>query len=98
MMSWDRRPARSLRIPISTAALVKNFDDDLVVFNSDVKLLTGDLQKMDKHLGDYSQKLTDLTTASSKLANSSSDLARMPGRWPTARRRVLRPARASATA
>jgi methyl-accepting chemotaxis protein len=58
-----------------TAALVKNFDDDLVVFNSDVKLLTGDLQKMDKHLGDYSQKLTDLTTASSKLANSSSDLA-----------------------
>lgn len=60
----------------STQSLVKNFEDNLIVFNSDVKLLTNDLQKLDNNLDSYGQKLTELTDASSKLVGSSNDLAR----------------------
>jgi hypothetical protein len=59
----------------STQSLVKNFEDNLVVFNSDVKLLTHNLQKMDNNLDSNGQKLTELTNASSKLVGSSNDLA-----------------------
>lgn len=79
LLSYDR-VAEEARLFVEdthkqTTALLQNFDNDLVVFNSDVKRLTGNLQKMDQHLGDYGQKLTNLTTASSKLADSSTDLA-----------------------
>lgn len=59
----------------STQSLVKNFEDNLVVFNGDVKLLTHDLQTLDNNLDSYGQKLTELTDASNKLVGSSSDLA-----------------------
>lgn len=59
----------------STQSLVKNFEDNLGVFNSDVKLLTHDLQKIDTNLDSYGQKLTELTDASSKLAGGANDLA-----------------------
>lgn len=59
----------------STKLLVKNFDDNLIVFNGDVRLLTNDLQKMSQNLSNHDQKLQELTEASSKLAGSSQDLA-----------------------
>ncbi len=59
----------------STQGLVKNFEDNLAVFNSDVVLLNDGLNRLDTNLGDYGQKLSDLTSASSTLATSSTDLA-----------------------
>ena len=59
----------------STQTLVKNFDDNLAVFNGDVRLLTNDLQRMNTDLTSYGQKLAELTDASNKLAVSSTDLA-----------------------
>lgn len=59
----------------STKLLVKHFDDNLVIFNSDVKLLTDDLQKVDQNLDGYGQRLQELSEASNKLAGSSNDLA-----------------------
>lgn len=59
----------------STKLLVKNFDDNLVIFNSDVKLLTDDLKKVDQNIDGYGQRLQELSEASGKLAGSSNDLA-----------------------
>ncbi len=59
----------------STKLLVKNFDDNLVIFNGDVRLLTSDLQKMDQNIGGYGQRLQELGEANNKLVGSSNDLA-----------------------
>ncbi len=54
MLNYDR-VAEEARLFVektseSTGVLVKKFDDDLIVFNSDVRLLTNDLQKVDQNL------------------------------------------------
>ncbi|HEY3992090.1 MAG TPA: hypothetical protein VGM01_04330 [Ktedonobacteraceae bacterium] len=58
-----------------TNNVIQDFHKELLVYNTDIKLLNNSLQKMDTNLGSYGQKLTELTDASSKLAGSSNDLA-----------------------
>ena len=58
-----------------TKEVFDDFKKDLAVYNADIRLLSGGLQKLDDDLGSYGQKLNELTDASNKLAGSSNDLA-----------------------
>jgi len=56
--------------------ILTDFQDKMLVFNTDISMLSADLQTLNGKLADHDKRLQELTTASNQLATSSTNLVK----------------------